>query len=145
MSTSTSAVTNLLRSPLLPFWLLVALLPFGRSAELATLLCAIGAVIIWRRDGRAFWNNPGARLLVLLLACYIGAALLSRLRRSSRGKSWTTVLALLRYLPLGLYACYVIRGEHACRFLCGRRYRHGVLGARRVDADAHGMEFARAG
>lgn len=111
MSTSTSTIANLLRSPLLPFWLLVALLPFGRSAELGTLLCAIGAVIVWRREGREFWNNPGARLLVLLLACYIGAAFFSAFTAVESGKSWTTVLALLRYLPLGLYACYVMCGE----------------------------------
>lgn len=111
MSTSTSTIKNLLRTPLLPFWLLVALLPFGRSAEFSTVLCAIGAVMVWRRDGREFWNNPGARLLVLLLACYIGAAFFSAFTAVEHGKSWATVLALLRYLPLGLYACYVMRGE----------------------------------
>jgi len=111
MSTYRSAISNLLRSPLLPFWLLIALLPFGRSAEFGTVLCAIGAVVMWRRDRRQFWNNPGARLLMLLLACYIGAAFFSALTAVDKGKSWTTVLALLRYLPLGLYACYVMREE----------------------------------
>jgi O-antigen ligase len=111
MSTSTSAITKLLRSPVLPFWLLIALLPFGRSAEFSTFLCAVGAVIVWRRDGREFWNNPGAHLLMWLLACYIGAAFFSAFTAVEPGKSWTTVLALLRYLPLGLYACHVMRGE----------------------------------
>jgi O-antigen ligase len=31
------------------------------------------------------------------------------------GKSWSTVLALLRYLPLGGYACCVLRGETRLR------------------------------
>ena len=102
---------DLLRSPLLPLWLVVALLPFGRSAELGTALCMIGFVLAWRRDGAAFWQDPAVRLLLLLLACYIGAALLSTFAAVMPGKSWSTVAALLRYLPLGAYACYALRGE----------------------------------
>lgn len=102
---------NLLRSPLLPLWLLVALLPFGRSAELGTLLCLIGVLVAWRRDAASELKQPAVRLLLSLLACYIGAALLSSFNAVAPGKSWSTVLALLRYLPLGLYACYVLRGE----------------------------------
>ncbi|GFZ92180.1 O-antigen ligase family protein [Dyella caseinilytica] len=105
------ALKDLLRSPLLPLWLVVALLPFGRSAELGTALCAIGFVLAWRRDGTAFWQDPGIRLLLLLLACYVGAALLSAFNAVMPGKSWSTVLALLRYLPLGAYACYVLCSE----------------------------------
>jgi O-antigen ligase len=89
----------------------LALLPFGRSAELGTLLCLVGACIAWRREGGALFKRPGARLLLALLACYIGAALLSSFMAVAPEKSWTTVLGLLRYLPLGLYACYAIRGE----------------------------------
>jgi O-antigen ligase len=108
---SSSTIATLLRSPLLPFWVLVVLLPFGRSAEVCTVLCTVGAVIVWRRDGSVFWRNPGAHLLIALLACYIGAAFFSAFTALERTKSWTTVLALLRYLPLGLYACHVMRGE----------------------------------
>jgi O-antigen ligase len=109
------ALKSLLRSPLLPFWLVVALLPFGRSAELGTGLCAIGFVLAWRREGASLWRDHGVRLLLLLLACYIGAALLSAFNAVVPGKSWSTVLALLRYLPLGGYACYVLRGETRLR------------------------------
>jgi O-antigen ligase len=115
MALLSPALKTLLRSPLLPFWLVVALLPFGRSAELGTGLCAIGFVLAWRREGAALWRDHGIRLLLLLLACYIGAALLSAFTAVVPGKSWSTVLGLLRYLPLGGYACYVLRGETRLR------------------------------
>ena len=111
MSSSLSALKNLLRSPSLPFWLVVALLPFGRSAELGTFLCLVGIVLALRRDGLTWLPHSGGRLLLVLLACYIGAALLSSFTAVVPAKSWTTVLALLRYVPLGLYACYAIRSE----------------------------------
>jgi O-antigen ligase len=101
---------TLLRSPLLPLWLLVALLPFGRSAEVSTLLCLVGVLIVWRRDARLPLQPSAMRLLLALLACYVGAALLSSFGAVASGKSWSTTLALLRYLPLGLYACCVLRG-----------------------------------
>ena len=111
MKSSVSALKNLLRSPCLPFWLVIALLPFGRSAELGTFLCFVGIAFAWRRNGSGLLTSPSARLLFWLLACYIGAALLSAFTAVVPGKSWTTVLGLLRYLPLGLYACYAMRGE----------------------------------
>jgi len=106
-----STLKNFLRSPLLPLWLVVALLPFARSAELGTLLCLIGLVLTWRRGAVVAWTQPSVRLLAMLLACYIGAALLSSFVAVAPGKSWSTVLGLLRYLPLGLYACQVLRSE----------------------------------
>jgi O-antigen ligase len=105
-----STLNSFLRSPLLPLWLVVALLPFGRSAELGTLLCLIG-LVAWRRGAGVVWAQPSVRWLGMLLTCYIGAALLSSFAAVAPGKSWSTVLALLRYLPLGLYACQVLRGE----------------------------------
>ncbi len=111
MNSSVPVLKNLLRSACLPFWLVVALLPFGRSAELGTFLCFAGIAFAWRRDGRRLLTSPAARLLFCLLACYIGAALLSAFTAVVPGKSWATVLGLLRYLPLGLYACYAVRGE----------------------------------
>ena len=101
----------LFRSPLLPLWLVVALLPFGRSAELGTLLCLIGLALAWRHGAARELRQPADRLLLSLLACYIGAALLSAFAAVAPGKSWSTVLGLLRFLPLGLYACHVLRGE----------------------------------
>jgi len=103
------ALKAALRSPLLPFWLVIALLPFGRSAELGTFLCLLGAVMLFLRHPQALREHPGARLLLWLLAAYIGAALCSAVGAIMPGKSWSTVAALLRYVPLGLYACYALR------------------------------------
>ena len=98
-----------LRSPLLPFWLVVALLPFGRTSELGTAVCLLGVVLLFARHPDALRGHPGARLLLALLACYVGAALLSALDAVMPGKSWSTTAGLLRYVPLGLYACFAIR------------------------------------
>ena len=100
-----------LRSPLLPYWLVVALLPFGRSSELGTFLCLLGVILLFAREPRALQQHAGARLLLWLLGAYIAAALLSAFDSVVPGKSWGTVLALLRYVPLGLYACFAIRRD----------------------------------
>lgn len=100
-----------LRSPLLPFWLVIALLPFGRSSELGTFLCLLGTIMLFARYPRALLEHAGARLLLWLLAAYVGAALCSAFDSIVPGKSWGTVAALLRYVPLGLYACFAIRRE----------------------------------
>ncbi|WP_266171889.1 O-antigen ligase family protein [Dyella subtropica] len=100
-----------LRSPLLPYWLVIALLPFGRSAELGTFLCLLGTVMLLLRHPRALSEHVGARLLLWLLAAYIGAALISAFGAIAPGKSWSTVAVLMRYIPLGLYACFAIRRD----------------------------------
>ncbi len=106
-----------LRSPLLPFWLVVALLPFGRSSELGTFLCLLGVIMLFARNLHVLQEHAGARLLLWLLAAYVGAALLSAVDAIMPGKSWGTVAALLRYAPLGLYACFAIRREHKLQAL----------------------------
>ena len=116
MTFPSESLKSALRSPLLPFWLVVALLPFGRSSEFGTFLCAVGAVVWFVREPQAL-RQPSARLLLWLLAAYIGAALLSAFDSLAPGKSWSTVAALLRYLPLGLYACFAIRGERRLQAL----------------------------
>jgi len=112
MPLSLESLKSALRSPLLPYWLVVALLPFGRSSEFGTFLCAAGAVALLVRTPRALRGSPGARLLLWLLGVYIGAATVSCFGSVAPDKSWSTALALLRFLPLGLYVCLVIRGEH---------------------------------
>jgi len=111
MSPLAASLKAALRSPLLPFWLVIALLPFGRSAELGTFLCLIGTVLLFARHPGALREHAGARLLLWLLAAYVGAALISAVDSLAPGKSWGTVAALLRYAPLGLYACFAIRRE----------------------------------
>jgi len=110
-------LADALRSPLLPFWLVIALLPFGRSSELGTLLCLIGTIGLFVRHPQALRGHAGARLLLMLLTCYVGAALLSSFDAVAPGKSWGTTAGLLRYAPLGLYACFAIRREDRLRTL----------------------------
>ena len=100
-----------LRSPMLPFWLVIALLPVGRSSELGTVLCLLGVIMLFARHPHALQEHAGARLLLWLLGAYIGAALISAVDSVAPGKSWGTVAAILRYIPLGLYACFAIRRE----------------------------------
>lgn len=111
MSPIAASLKAALRSPLLPFWLVIALLPFGRSAELGTFLCLIGVVLLFARHPSALRDHAGARLLLWLLAAYVGAALISSVDSLAPGKSWGTVASLLRYVPLGLYACFAIRRD----------------------------------
>ncbi len=112
MTSLGSSLKAALRSPLLPFWLVIALLPFGRSAELGTLLCLLGVIMLFVRDPHALRQHPGARLLLWLLAAYVAAALFSAVDATRPGKSWGTVASVLRYVPLGLYACFAIRREN---------------------------------
>ena len=111
MNSFGSSLKAALRSPLLPLWLVIALLPFGRSSELGTLLCLLGVLLLFAREPRALQQHAGARLLLWLLAAYVGAALLSAFDAIMPGKSWSAVAGLLRYVPLGLYACFAIRRD----------------------------------
>ncbi|WP_430392397.1 O-antigen ligase family protein [Dyella sp. 20L07] len=111
MSSFVSSLKAALRSPLLPFWLVIALLPVGRSSELGTFLCLVGMVLLFVRHPSAVSEHAGAQLLLWMLGAYICAALLSAVDSLAPGKSWSTVAALLRYVPLGLYACFAIRRE----------------------------------
>jgi len=116
-----SHLLALLRSPLLPLWAVIALLPFGRSAEAGVVFAAIGALFLFLRTPRALDGHPGARLLLALWACYIGAAAISAVDAIDLPKSWGTVAAALRFAPLGLYACFAIR-----RFGRVREFYRGV-------------------
>ncbi len=111
MSSFAVSLKAALRSPLLPFWLVIALLPVGRSSELGTFLCLVGVILLFVRHPSALREHAGARLLLWLLGAYVGAALLSAVDSLAPGKSWLTVASLLRYVPLGLYACFAIRRE----------------------------------
>lgn len=111
MTSAGASFQAILRSPLLPFGLVVFLLPFGRSAELGTFLCLLGALWLCVREPRRLAGNRGAHLLLWLLAAYIGAALISAPDSIAPGKSWETVAGLLRFVPLGLFACLVIRRQ----------------------------------
>ena len=107
-----------LRSPLTPIWLVVFLLPFGRSSELGTLLCMLGAIILFFRDRRALAGHAGARLLLWLWAAYFVAALISAPGAIDPARSWNSVAAYLRFAPFGIYVCFAVRRESRLNALC---------------------------
>lgn len=104
-----ASVKAALRSPLFPIWLVIFLLPIGRSSELGTLVCLIGTVLLFVRDPDALSGHPGARLLLWLWAAYFVAALMSAPDALRAGRSWLSVAGYLRYVPLGLYLCFAVR------------------------------------
>lgn len=111
------AIRRGLASPLLPIWLVPALLPFGRSAELGVFLSLVGAILLLVREPQAIRHHPGAKLFLWLFAAYTGAALVSALDAVAPGKSWLTLAGLLRYAPLGVYTCFAMRRPGKVRSL----------------------------
>lgn len=106
-----------LASPLLPVWLVPALLPFGRSAELGVAIALIGAILLLLREPQALRHHPGAKLFLWLFAAYAGAALLSAVDAVAPGKTWGTVAGILRFAPLGVYTCFAMRRPGKVRSL----------------------------
>ncbi|HEV7778030.1 MAG TPA: O-antigen ligase family protein [Luteibacter sp.] len=98
-----------LRSPLLPIWLVPALLPLGRSPEIGVVLALLGTLMLFVRDPRALDSHPGARLLLWMFAAYFLAALVSAFDSMAPGKSWSTCGWMLRFAPLGIYVCFAVR------------------------------------
>ncbi len=107
-----------LRSPLVPIWLIIFLLPFGRSSELGTFICLVAAIVLFVRDRHALLDRPAARLLLWLWAAYFGAALISAPGAVDPARSFDSVAAYLRFAPLGLYACFCVRRAAQLRKLC---------------------------
>lgn len=99
---------SLLRQPWLPYWAVVALLPFGRAAEAGAIVCLACMALAWRNLPTMLHGHAGARLVCMLFGCYIAAALASVPTAIVPGRSALTTLAFLRYVPLGLYACYAL-------------------------------------
>jgi O-antigen ligase len=94
--------------------LVLVLLPVARSAEAAIFAGAVGGIVlVWREranlrsDFRV--NDAGVRLAAILFACYWLAALISAPGAVAPEKSWSTVAALLRFLPFALFACVGLR------------------------------------
>ncbi|QWT20058.1 O-antigen ligase family protein [Bacillus sp. NP157] len=106
-----------LKSPLLPIWLVPALLPVGRSAEFGVFLCLVGSLLLLVREPGAIRHHPGAKLFLWLFAAYAGAALVSAVDAVAPGKSWGTVAGILRFAPLGIYTCFAMRRPGKVRSL----------------------------
>ena len=106
-----------LASPLLPVWLVPALLPLGRSAELGVFLALVGTVLLLVREPHALRHHDGAKLFLALFAAYALAALVSAVDAVAPGKSWGTVAGILRFAPLGIYTCFAMRRPGKVRAL----------------------------
>lgn len=106
-----------LASPLLPIWLVPALLPIGRSAELGVFLALVGCILLLVREPQAIRHHPGAKLFLWLFAAYAGAALVSAVDAVAPGKSWGTLAGMLRFAPLGVYTCFAMRRPGKVRAL----------------------------
>lgn len=78
------------------------LLPFSRSAELPVLLGAIIGIVALARRRRLAWDEPSSRALLLALAAYALAALISAVDAQAPAKSWSTALATLRLLAFAV-------------------------------------------
>lgn len=107
-----------LLSPLTPIWLVVFLLPFGRSSELGTLICMLGAIVLFFRDRHALAGHAGARLLLWLWAAYFGAALISAPGAVDPAHSFSSAAAYLRFAPYGVYVCFAVRRASRLNALC---------------------------
>ncbi|MHB1284427.1 MAG: O-antigen ligase family protein, partial [Metallibacterium scheffleri] len=93
---------------LLPF-ALIFLFPFGRAGELGTLaLIGLCAVLLLRQP-RALVALPSVRWALAIWACYELAALGSTLHAVAPARTWETVAAMLRYLPLAAGIAWILR------------------------------------
>lgn len=95
-----------------PPWIVLGvliLLPLGRASEAPLVVgVVVGLILAWRQ--RALLRaDAGVRLAVILFACYWLAALISAPGAVAPEKSWSTVAALLRFLPFALFTCLALR------------------------------------
>ena len=83
-------------------WASIALLPFGRSAELPMVIAGIaGLMILWRSP--AAWRRPPARWALLIFLGYWLPELFSAFDSVYAERSWREVGFDLRYLPMLVY------------------------------------------
>lgn len=87
----------------------LVLLPLGRASEAPLLIGIVaGSILAWRQRAR-LRTDAGVRLATILFACYWLAALMSAPGAVAPEKTWSTVAALLRFLPFALFACLALR------------------------------------
>lgn len=97
-------IASVIPAALLPLWAVVSLLPFGRAAEFGVLLCLVAGMAGFARGAAVRPDREGLRRFAFLWLCYAIAAAISALDAVNPAKSWGTVAASLRFLPLGAYA-----------------------------------------
>ncbi|HEX3895391.1 MAG TPA: O-antigen ligase family protein [Rudaea sp.] len=87
----------------------LALLPVGRSAELPLWIGAVAGIVLVWRDRATLSKYAGAKLAIVLFACYWLPALTSAPGSIAPDKTWSTVAVLLRFLPFALFVCIGLR------------------------------------
>jgi O-antigen ligase len=87
----------------------IALLPIGATAELPLVIAGFAGLILAWRARASLRDDSGVRLAVALFACYWLAALISAPAAVAPEKSWSTVAAILRFLPFALFAVLSLR------------------------------------
>ncbi len=97
--------------PPLLVWLVLALLPVGRLAELPLFAGACWGAVLLVRDGHALWALPGVRQALALFACYWLPSLLSAFDAVAPEKTWTQVASQLRFAPFAVFAVATIRED----------------------------------
>lgn len=88
-------------------WMVLLLLPVGRTAELPLLVGALLGLAALKRAARL----PGAALLGVLAAAYCGSALLSAVDAVEPSKSLTTALGSLRFPLFAAFALVALHGR----------------------------------
>ncbi|MCP5474141.1 MAG: O-antigen ligase family protein [Rhodanobacteraceae bacterium] len=78
------------------------LLPFSRSVEVPLLTGAIIGIVAILRSANQILRVPTGKLLLLALAAYVMAALLSAVDAVAPQKSWTNMLAALRFMAFAV-------------------------------------------
>jgi O-antigen ligase len=95
-----------------PVWIVLGvllLLPLGRASEAPLIIGAVAGLILAWRERAILRTHAGVRLAAILFGCYWLAALISAPGAVAPGKSWSTVAALLRFLPFALFASLALR------------------------------------
>lgn len=91
----------------------ILLLPIGRLSEIAVLAGLVITATLLVRDGWRPLRAPAVLLLVALFACYAVPAWLSAIGAVEPGRSATSALAGLRFLPFALMAVLLLRERTA--------------------------------
>jgi O-antigen ligase len=94
----------------------ILLLPIGRLAEMAVLAGLVITTTLLVRDGWRPLRAPAVVLLASLFACYAVPAWLSAIGAVAPGRSATSALADLRFLPFALMAVLLLRERTALYF-----------------------------
>lgn len=88
----------------------LVLLPVGVGAATVPIaLGAIGGAIVAWRQRHTLSAGSGARLALILFACYWLPALISAVDSVAAAKSWNNVAGLLRFLPFAAFASLTLR------------------------------------